>query len=237
MPTRIMLGWALAIGMAACAGPSPAGSGGNSAGTGAQAPAQPQRTLVIVSRAELPTLAAKPLVGFSGSLGPPVRMFNAMLDYIDENEVVHPYLQEALPQLNTDTWRVFPDGRMETTHRLRPNLTWHDGQPLTADDFVFGWRVYATRELGQANTKPLRQMEEVVAAEPRTVVIRWKQPFPDADRMDVSFQALPRHILESGFAQLDPVAFVNNSFWTTEYIGLGPYRVERWEPAVGIAVM
>ena len=39
---------------------------------------------------------------------------------------------ESLPQLNTDTWRVGSDGRMETTYRLRPNLTWHDGAPLTA---------------------------------------------------------------------------------------------------------
>ena len=66
---------------------------------------QPQRTLVIVARGELPSLAAKPFVAFSGSLNPPVRLFNATLDYVDELEKAHPYLAEALPALNTDSWQ------------------------------------------------------------------------------------------------------------------------------------
>lgn len=189
----------------------------------------PQRTVGLIVRGEPPSIAARPLVPFSGSLDPPKRLFNGMLDLIDEKEVSHPYLAEALPQLNTDTWRLFPDGRMETTHRLRPNLTWHDGTPLTAEDFVFGWQVYATPELGSAGALPIRQMAEVVAADPRTVVIRWRQPYPNADRMDVEFQALPRHILEQPFRQGDPAAFISLPFWTVEYVGLGPYRIERWE--------
>src|SRR5205814_3600236 len=71
------------------------------------------------------------------------------------------------------------------------------------------------------------------APDDRTVVIRWKQAFPDADRMDVSnmgFHPLPRHLLESPFTQLDSASFVNHSFWTVDYVGAGPYRVERWEP-------
>lgn len=218
----------LALALTAC-GPAPAGQGQQGAGTAA-GPAPIQRTLVIIARAEMPSLAAAPLVGYSGSLNPPKRLFNAMLDFIDEKEVVHPYLAEALPQLNTDTWRVFPDGRMETTHRLKPNLTWHDGTPLSAEDFVFGWRVYATPELGRARSTPFAQMEEVAAPDERTVVIRWKQPYPDAARMNDSFQSLPRHILERPLRELDSGAFVDHPFWTVQYVGLGPYRLESWEP-------
>jgi len=181
----------------------------------------------------LPSLAAKPLVGFSGSLDPPVRLFNGMLDYVDENAVPHPYLVEALPKLNTDTWRVFADGRMETVHRLRPNLRWPDGTALTAEDFAFALRVYAKPELGVAGTKPINLMESVAAPDFRTVVIKWRQPFPDADRMDSGFQALPRHVLEADFqsvAEGDAQGFINHPFWTSEYMGLGPYKVENWEP-------
>src|SRR5439155_25230275 len=49
-----------------------------------------------------------------------------------------PVLATGLPELNTASWRVEPDGRMDTSFRLRPGLTWHDGYPLTADDFSFG---------------------------------------------------------------------------------------------------
>jgi len=200
--------------------------------------AAPQRTLVIAIRGELPGLAAKPLVPFSGALNPPLFLFNAMLDYADERDVGRPLLAEALPQLNTDTWRVFPDGRMETTYRLKPDLTWHDGVPLSAEDFVFGWRVYATPQFGSASTPPIGLMEEVVAQDARTLVIRWRQPYPEAaalsDGTNVGFQSLPRHILDEPFSTLDPVAFVGIPFWTSEYVGLGPYRVDVWEPGAFI---
>jgi peptide/nickel transport system substrate-binding protein len=73
-------------------------------------------------------------------------------------------------------------------------------------------------------------MEEVVAPDPRTVVIRWKQPYPDAGSLDRDFQALPRHILAEPLQSLDPLAFTSLPFWTSEYVGLGPYRVTGWEP-------
>jgi len=223
----------VALAMGACApaaGPGgQQGEGASGEGGGVGQAATPQRTLVIIARGEPPSLAAKPLVGFSGSLNPPIRLFNGTLDQIDDKEVAHPYLVDALPELNTDTWRVFPDGRMETTHRLRPNLTWQDGAPLTADDFVFGWQVYATPELGRARSDPIRQMAEVVAPDPRTVVIRWREAYPLAAAMDTGFQALPRHILEPSLRELDPGGFTNLPFWTVEYVGLGPYRVAQWE--------
>jgi ABC-type transport system substrate-binding protein len=56
----------------------------------------------------------------------------AALSYWDERGEAAPLLAEGLPKLNTDTWRINPNGSMETTFRLRPNLTWHDGTPLTA---------------------------------------------------------------------------------------------------------
>jgi peptide/nickel transport system substrate-binding protein len=50
---------------------------------------------------------------------------------------LEPRLAEAVPTTDNGMWRVFPDGRMETTWKLRPNIRWHDGVPLTADDLVF----------------------------------------------------------------------------------------------------
>jgi peptide/nickel transport system substrate-binding protein len=149
-------------------------------------------------------------------------------------EVTHPYLAEALPQLNTGSWRVLPDGTMETTYTLRPNLTWHDGRPLTADDFVFAWRVYATPELGASRSRPINLISGVRAPDPRTVVVEWRQPYPDAANLDLAFQALPEHILAEPFQQLDPDGFVNLPFWTREYVGLGAYRLTKWEPGAEI---
>jgi peptide/nickel transport system substrate-binding protein len=198
---------------------------------------QPQQTLVIVARGEPPSIAARPIVPFSGSIGHTTRLFNAQLDFLDERETPHPYLAEALPQLNTDTWQVFPDGTMETRYRLRPNLVWQDGRPLSAEDFAFAYHVFTVPEFGAASSAPIGSMAEVQAPDSSTVVIRWRRPYPEAGVMDLNFQALPRHLLEQPFADLDPQAFASLPFWTQEYIGLGPYRVERWDPGAAIEAM
>jgi peptide/nickel transport system substrate-binding protein len=224
----------LAVGLLVACGSNPPASQPRSESGEQPVASPPQRTLVIIARGEPPTIAAKSLQAYSASIAAPIRPFNAMLDYTDEKEGIQPYLAEAIPQLNTDTWRVFPDGRMETTYRLRPNLTWHDGRPLTGDDFVFAWRVFATPELGVSASDPIAQMAEVASPDPRTVVFRWKQTYADAAGFDMTFHALPRHLLEGPFQQLDAVAFSNHSFWTQDYVGLGPYRLTGWTPGASI---
>lgn len=178
-------------------------------------------------------MAARSVVAYSGTLGYTRRLFNAQLDYLDEREVTHPYLAESLPHYGTDTWKVSPDGTMETIYRLKPNLTWHDGSRLSAEDFAFAWRVYALPDLG-GSAAPVGRMQEVVAADPSTVVIRWRGPYPEAGTLDVGFQALPRHLLDQPFAELEPQSFASLPFWTVEYVGLGPYRIERWELGTAI---
>ncbi len=224
---------AVVLPLLACA--PPAGPSGTTPGGSSDAArTAPQRTLVIAVRGEPPSLAERSVVPFTNALRVPLKLFNATLDSADEQERAFPYLVEAIPQLNTDTWRLFPDGRMETTHRLKPRLTWHDGVPLSSEDFVFAWRVYASPQLGTATTPPIGMIEEVVAPDARTVVIRWRQPYAEAGMLQETFQALPKHILEDPFQTLDPVAFSNAPFWSQEYIGLGPYRLDRWEPGAFI---
>jgi peptide/nickel transport system substrate-binding protein len=53
---------------------------------------------------------------------------------------------QKVPTLADGDWQVRPDG-MEVTWRLRTDVRWHDGTPLTADDFVFGFQVAIDREL------------------------------------------------------------------------------------------
>jgi peptide/nickel transport system substrate-binding protein len=158
------------------------------------------------------------------------RLFNAALTIQDAKGLARPYLAEALPEINTDTWRVLPDGRMETTYRIRPNLVWQDGGPHSAQDFVFSWQTLTAPDMGAGNLPPQNVMEEVLAPDPRTVLIRWRQPYPYAGLLDQLFQPLPRHLLQQAFAERQGDSFVALPYWTREYVGLGPYRVENWEP-------
>ncbi len=218
--------------LAACSAPATprqttaASSGQPSASTQA-------RTLTMLARYEVTDLAPK----IPGGSSPIVtkRLFNAFIALIDSVGTARPYLVEALPQVNTDSWKVFPDGRMETTYRLRPNLTWQDGAPLTADDFVFAWQVYRDPGMSVFISTPQDRMEDVSAPDQRTLVIKWSSPYPDAAVIkDADLDPLPRHLLGQQFTayQQDPAtrdAFLGLPYWTTEYIGLGPYKLTRWE--------
>ena len=192
-----------------------------------------QRTLTILARYEVTDLAPK----IPGGSSPIItkRLFNAFLTIIDGTGVARPYLADEMPRLGTDTWKVFPDGRMETTYRLKPGLTWQDGMPLTADDFVFAWRVYRDSGLGVFIATPQDRMEEVQVLDPASFVIRWSSPYPDAAIIkDGDLDPLPRHILEQPFAsyQSDPAtrdSFLGLPYWTSDYIGAGPYKLARWE--------
>jgi peptide/nickel transport system substrate-binding protein len=215
----------LLLAIAAC-GPAPSA---RQQETGVPTPAN--QTLVIIDRGEPASLAPRSLAPSAGvGLGGSQRVFNATLVLEDEMLLLQPYLADAVPQLNTESWRVFPDGRMETTYRLRPNLTWHDGAPLTTEDFLFAWQVYSTPAFGVATSGALGSMEDVLAPDERTVVVRWKRPYAEAAQDTIS--PLPRHILEQPFQQMDAQTFVNHPYWSNEYVGAGPYRLERREPGV-----
>ncbi|HWP36161.1 MAG TPA: ABC transporter substrate-binding protein [Gemmatimonadales bacterium] len=199
---------------------------------GGERPAAASRTLVMAVNTEVSTLSPKML----GPTNPErtTRIFSAGLSLVDARGEVRPYIAEALPQLNSDTWHVFPDGRMETTWRLRPGLAWHDGTPLTAEDFTFAFRVY-TSPLGVFSAKPQDLMAQVVARDPTTLVITWSRSYPEAAQLtSTEFGPLPRHLLESEFAayEQDPTTrdlFLARRYWTTEFVGNGPFRLTAWE--------
>ena len=221
----------LAVFLAACA-PAPTSPGAGPSGERAAPAAESSRTLIFIGGRSPENLGSKPVRDTTGAGSPrgTQRALNAGLALNDEREIPHPYVVEALPELNTEAWRVFPDGRMETTYRLRPNVTWHDGTALTAADFVFSWRVYATPEIGNASSPPMNFMEEVVALDERTVLFRWRQPYADAASLQArDFPPLPRHLLETSFTTQPTDAFVSLPFWLADYVGLGPFRVTRFE--------
>ncbi len=227
LSNRITLVVALsAILAVACAGPQ------GQPGASGDVQVRHNRTLTMAVRDEVANLAPK----LPGSSGPNItkRLFNATLSLIDSAGAARPYLAQALPQLNTATWRVLPDGRMETTYRLRDSLTWQDGTALTAEDFAFAFRVYREQALGFIGA-PEDLMEAVLAPDPRSVVVQWRSLYADAGTLGLTgLVPLPKHLLEAAVAEYGQggsrEAFFGRSFWTVEYIGAGPYRLTRWEP-------
>lgn len=221
----VLLLGALAVAACAPAGPRPAGDRSDQRTVVA---AQP-RTLSIVLRLEPTDLTSAAATYNRITLALFGTGYRAGLAAKDRHEAPYPLLAESLPQLNTATWQVLADGQMETIHRLRPGLTWHDGVAVAAEDFVFTGRAIRTQmEWGLvAPSVEMRHIEEIQATDARTIRIRWRQTYAEAATPELTPYA--RHLLSPSLDQEQPEAFSSHPYWTTEYIGVGPYRVARWE--------
>ena len=193
------------------------------------------RTLVMVHGGENLSYAMKEIQPSGGTTAATRTaeakyLFNANLVFLDDRSLPYPVLAEAVPQFGTSSWQLLPSGQMEITYRLKPNLTWHDGQPLTAEDWVFAWRVYSNPVFGISSSGGLRYIEEVTAPDSRTVLQQWKQGYPEAVTEVSNVPPLPRHILEEPYRELQAEQFMALKAWREEYVGLGPWRLERFEP-------
>jgi peptide/nickel transport system substrate-binding protein len=158
---------------------------------------------------------------------------NKLQNYDDQGRA-YPELALSLPTETDGSWRVNDDGTMETTWRLRSGIQWHDGAPVTAEDIAFGYRVVTTPNMATIAGDYVRNISEVVVVDPTTVLVKWARIFANAAEPLDSLPVLPKHLLEQPLATLDPEGFINLPYWTSDFVGNGPFRVVRWEPGLQI---
>src|SRR5689334_6954068 len=102
----------LGVAVVAACGPAPKSAQPNSAGQPAAAESPNRgKPLNLAVRYDINDLFPKRTGGAASSFAK--RTFNASLALIDDSSNPRPYLAAALPQLNSATWQVSPDGKME----------------------------------------------------------------------------------------------------------------------------
>jgi peptide/nickel transport system substrate-binding protein len=154
----------------------------------------------------------------------------AGLTTYDPQSRIHPQLAEAVPSVENGQWRVLPDGRMETTWRIREGATWHDGAPFTAQDLAFTTTIVRDPDLPAFSNVNYRNIEGVDTTDARTVTVRWREPFIKADAMFAQELGapLPRHLLEQPYLTAKGT-FTELPYWGPEYVGTGPFRLTELE--------
>lgn len=127
---------------------------------------------------------------------------------------------EPQPSL-AESWEVSEDG-LTYTFDLQDGVTWHDGEPFTAEDVVFSVDEFL-RETHPRLRVSLEHVESVEAPDDDTVVFKLKNPFgPFLGVFEVgTMPIVPKHIYEG-------TDFANNPMNATP-IGTGPYKFEEWE--------
>jgi peptide/nickel transport system substrate-binding protein len=85
------------------------------------------------------------------------------------------------------------DGKkgMAVTIKLKPDLAWGDGQPVTAADIAFTWKLGSDPNSGFSNPNPWNRATSVDVVDARTAVLHLDRVRSDYNQWD---QILPEHI-------------------------------------------
>lgn len=215
---------ALAV-LAGCAGPVSPGDSRSGAG-----PEPPRVTKsVVMGMSGVPFTWGEMAANGNRFWNPTYTAMHDWLTMITNNGQVVPRLATEVISQERGTWRILPDGRMETTWKLRQGVTWHDGQPFTARDVVFGWQVQRDPNIPFSNPRIPRMIDRMEAPDDYTVIWYWSQIFPFANAMEAKdLEVYPAHILGPEYAKGDPTTFLGHPFWTSGFVGLGPFSMDEY---------
>ncbi|MEW5784001.1 MAG: ABC transporter substrate-binding protein [Bacillota bacterium] len=115
-------------------------------------------------------------------------------------------------------WEADEDGMLWTFY-LHEDVTWHDGEPFTAEDvkFTFEYIRDSEEELGYFYDY-VAGMEEITVVDEHTVTIKTDEPLAWMPQIWVPI--LPKHIWE----EIDQ-EFASSEFENEDPVGTGPFRV------------
>jgi peptide/nickel transport system substrate-binding protein len=167
------------------------------------------------------------------------RTFNSLTVGDTTTEMIASLLQATLVRINRVTDEVEPwlaeswtrsDDSLRYTFKLRPNVTFSDGQPLTASDVVFSLdAAYAVRSVAdvlEVDGKRLR----AEASDPSTLTITFPALFAPGLRILDRLSVLPRHSLEAALKSGAIEKAFGLSTPPSELVGLGPFVLREYQP-------
>jgi ABC-type transport system substrate-binding protein len=164
----------------------------------------------------------------AGGAGQMPNLVRRTLTHIDKEGIAHAEFATGVPSLERGDWQVNADGTMRQTWTLRPGLKWHDGEALTADDFLFSYELQTAPGAPKSISAGFNLISGVSAPDDQTVIMTFKGASPLAGQ--ALFDPYPRHLIGDLIATNDPDRMMNSDFWSTGYVGNGPYRLTAWQP-------
>jgi peptide/nickel transport system substrate-binding protein len=137
---------------------------------------------------------------------------------VDENGEFQPVLAAELP---TEENGGLSADKLTVTWKLKSDLKWSDGEPITSDDVNFTWEALSNPTSGAlSGTGGISQIESIDTPDALTAVLHYSTPY--AGYLDqFASGILPRH------ATGDP-ADMSNWEWNRQPVGAGPFVVTEW---------
>ena len=144
---------------------------------------------------------------------------------------------DGVEPLLAESWEA-EDGGKAFVFKLREGVTWHDGEPFTADDVVFSFNIFANPAVGSTYAGKLSdvvgydefqagtatELAGVTKIDDLTVRVELKSPTPLwVDLQQISISILPEHILGS----VAPDQLRTHEYWKN-MVGTGPFIMTKF---------
>jgi peptide/nickel transport system substrate-binding protein len=151
------------------------------------------------------------------------RIFYEPLASWDGEGNLRPVLAASIPSRDDNT--LAADG-LSVTWKLKRGVTWHDGQPVTADDLVFTWE-YARDPATAAVTSGSYKDITVEKIDSHSVIVKFPQPTPFWADTFVGWAGcvLPKHLFGPYIGTKSRDAPAN-----LKPVGTGPYKFKEFKP-------
>jgi ABC-type transport system substrate-binding protein len=117
----------------------------------------------------------------------------------------------------------FSDDSLQVSFHIHPGITWHDGEPFTADDVVFAISVCRAPEINYSAVSWLDHISNVEAVDSLTVRFTYDERYMYQVVDAVVCYPLPEHILGDV-----PFGEMANHPIARAPVGNGPFRFVSW---------
>ena len=160
---------------------------------------------------------------------------------ISEGLVTQNGLTGDLEPALAESWEISQDN-LKIVFTLRTGLQWSDGEPLTADDFVFTYNDVifnpdiptSTRDVLRIGDEGL--LPEITKLDNRRIQFTVPEPFAPFLRTAGSISPMPKHVLAESIRQKGPegkpifLSIWDSSANPQSVICNGPYQLSRYVP-------
>ena len=139
----------------------------------------------------------------------------------------NPVLEIAAELPTTENGGMSADG-LTLTIKLRDDVLWSDGEPVTANDFVFTYEMFVSDKNVVSSTYPYADyVTSMEAPDDHTLVVNFNAPFAAWLTTLFNTGVLPEHVLRPVF---EADGTLDNAAWNTApTVGVGPFVFKEWE--------
>lgn len=127
------------------------------------------------------------------------------------------------------SWEMRPDSTVIL--HLRPDVHWHDGHPVTAEDVVYTIEMQKDERTASSRQADVAAVRSVRALDSLTVEVRLGRTGPYTLHALLEVVAVPKHLLEG----IAPARMKTAAFGRSP-VGNGLYRFGRWEPGQNVVL-